>query len=167
MNVSRILGYGAKITMAIVVLVFLAVQSLNFFAFIFPPDQVVYSYLGLGLTGGGLIAYLMIFKWTADTDLRKAVALIMLAVCLLGELAAAGFGMQVEAWQARGLALTPEDLNVMIWIVRVLALAHAVALILDFVGDEIIGALGVSMPVGSFFAKVGNKSFTGPRDQEE
>ena len=167
MNVARMLGYGAKITVAMVVVVFLAVQSLNFFAFIFPPEQVVYSYLGLGLTGGGLIAYLMILKWTADTDLRKAVALVMLVVCLVGELAVAGFGMQVEAWEARGLALTAQDLTNMIWIVRVLALAHAVALILDFVGDEIISALGFSLPVSSFFAKVGNKSFTGPRDQEE
>lgn len=153
MNGPKLLGGAAKIGIALVVLFYLGLQSLNFFTFVFPAEQVFYAYLGFGLTGGGLLCYLAVFKWSAETDLQKTVAMVMIFVCAIGELATAGFGMQVEAWKALGMSLTADDLDMMINAVRVLALFHALALIFDFVGDGLLGFFNIALPVSLFARK--------------
>jgi hypothetical protein len=136
MSGAEILAVGAKFVVAVVVIIFLGIQSINFFNFIFPADQQMFSMLGFGLTGGGVIAYLLILKFSAKSRLDKIIASIMLMVCILGELATAGFGMQVEALSKQGLSLTQSDLDAAIWAVRALGFVHAIALVAMVGGVE-------------------------------
>lgn len=140
LTVPELFGHALKFLVAAAVLFFLGLHSINFFTFIFADGQSMYAYLGFALTGGGMVAYLGILKWNAKTDLQKAVAIAMLLFCTLGELAAAGFGMQLEGYVKAGYEFTKDDIDNMILLVQVLALTHAVALILDSVGDLIIAA---------------------------
>jgi len=136
MSGGEMLAHVAKFGIAVVVIIFLGIQSLNFFNYIFPADQQVYSMLGFGLTGGGVMAYLLVLKFTAKSRLDKMVAACMLVVCILGELATAGFGMQVEALSRQGIVFTQSDLDGMIWAIRILGFVHAVALVAMVGGVE-------------------------------
>lgn len=140
MSVKRLIGSGIKVAIAVVVLVFLGMKSLDFFYFTTPQDEFYYAWLGFGLTGGGLVAYLMIFMWDADTELKKTVAIVMLGVCLVGELATAGFGLQIDAWQKGGYVLAQEDFNAMVRAVQLLGFAHALALLAYVAGDKLAEA---------------------------
>ncbi len=140
MTVKRLFGFAAKIIVSVTVLAFLGLHSLNFFQFTFPPEQWFYSYLGFGLTSGGVILYLVMFMTESDTVLKRFIAITMLAVSLIGELATAGFGMQIESWRAAGYALTESDFQFMIIGVQILSLCHGLAMVAYFAGDKIITA---------------------------
>lgn len=140
MSVKKLFGGLIKIVLAIVVFAFLGLKSIDFFLFTTPPDKWIYAYLGFGLTGGGVICYLIIFMWDADTNLKKFVSILMLGVCVLGELATAGFGLQIEAWKKSGLALAETDFANMVLAVQLLGFAHAGALIAYYAGDPIAKA---------------------------
>lgn len=140
MTVKRLFGFAAKIIVSVVVLAFLGLHSLNFFQFTFPPEQWYYSYLGFGLTSGGVILYLVMFMTESDTVLKRFIAITMLAVSLIGELATAGFGMQIESWRTAGYALTESDFQFMIIGVQILSLCHGLAMVAYFAGDKIITA---------------------------
>lgn len=142
MSGAEILAGVAKFIVAVVVIAFLGIQSINFFNYIFPADQQVFSILGFGLTGGGVIAYLLILKFSAKSRLDKIVASIMLLVCIIGELATAGFGMQVEALSKQGLTFTQSDLDSAIWAIRGLGFVHAFALVAMVGGVEFAEAFG-------------------------
>jgi hypothetical protein len=142
MTVKGFVGAGFKIVIALVVIAFLGLKSLDFFYFVTPADQFYYAYLGFGLTGGGVIAYLVIFLWDANTPLKKSIAISMLAFCVLGELASAGFGLQINAWRAGGYALAESDFNSMILVIQLLGFVHAMALIGYVAGDPIMTAFG-------------------------
>jgi hypothetical protein len=124
------------------VLVYLGLHTINFFTFTFPPDQQYLAWLGFGLTGGALIGYLVIFLWAADTDLKKSIAVIMMVVSGIGEILAAGFGMTIEAWARMGWTMTQQDFDTMLLAVRVLAFAHALALVVYIAGDKIGELIG-------------------------
>lgn len=136
-NAGYYLALLGKVVVSVVVAAFLGLHSVNFFGFVFPADQQMYAWLGFGLTGGAIFVYIMILKYGSPSNLVKTVSLVMLLVSTLGELAAAGFGMEVEAWKKAGFAMTQEDFTIMIRMIQVLGLAHAVALILMTVGDDI------------------------------
>lgn len=136
MSGGEMVAFAAKLLVAGVVIAFLGIQSLNFFGYIFKEDQQIYSLLGFGLTGGGVMAYLLVLKFGTKNRLDKVVAASMLVLCVIGELATAGFGMQVEGWSRNGLAFTQSDLDAMIWVVRALGFVHAVALIAMVAGAE-------------------------------
>jgi len=138
MTPRKFVGAGAKIILAGVVLAFLGLQSINFFTFTFPPEQWFYAYLGFGLTSGGVIGYLVIFKNDADTHLKKTIAVVMLGVCVVGEILTAGFGMQVEALGKAGYSMTASDFKFMIMAVQALGLLHGLALLFYYAGDQII-----------------------------
>ena len=142
MKVKKYIGAGIKIIIAVVVFAFLGLKSLDFFTFTTPADQWFYAYLGFGLTGGGVIAYLIVFMWDADTDLKKTVAIVMLVVCVFGELATAGFGLQIDAWEKIGYQMTETDFDAMVMAVQILGFAHAAALIVYVAGDAIGKAFG-------------------------
>ena len=142
MTVKKYIGAGIKILIAAVVFAFLGLKSLDFFTFTTPADQWFYAYLGFGLTGGGVIAYLLVFMWDADTDLKKTVAIVMLMVCIIGELATAGFGLQIDAWEKIGYQMTESDFAAMVLAVQLLGFAHAAALVIYTAGDAIGNAFG-------------------------
>lgn len=140
MTVKGFVGAGFKIVIAFVVIAFLGLKSLDFFYFVTPADQWYYAYLGFGLTGGGVIAYLVIFLWDADTSLKKAISIAMLAFCVIGELLSAGFGLQINAWKAGGYQMANSDFESMILVIQLLGFVHAAALIGYVAGDTIIWA---------------------------
>lgn len=164
-NAGYYLALFGKVVISIVVAAFLALHTVNFFGYIFPADQQMYSYLGFGLTGGAVFVYILILKYGSPTNLVKSVSLVMLAVSVIGELLAAGFGMQVETWKKAGLALTEEEFSSMILIVQVLGLAHAAALILMTVGDEVFALFEKSpaKPAAAPAPVVSNNPLTIPR----
>lgn len=134
---KRLLGAFAKILLVGIVMTFLGLQSINFFSFTFPPDQWYYAYLGFGLTSLGVLFYLVVLKMDADTALKRTVAAVMMIVCVIGEIVTAGAGMQVEGWKNMNYAMTPDDFKFMIIAVQVLGIAHGLALILYFAGDDL------------------------------
>ena len=158
---KKMIGAGIKFVIALVVLAFLGLKSLDFFLFTTPPEQWYYAYLGFGLTGMGVIAYLFIFMWDADTKLKKTIALVMLVVCVLGEVATAGYGIQIEAWQKGGFDLAESDVKAMVLVIQLLGFLHAVALIMYTAGDAIIVALqdddGDGIP--NFLDKTDNRKY--------
>lgn len=142
-----------KIAVAGTVLLFLGIHSLTFFQFTFTGQQEFYAYLGFGLTAGGLIGYALAFKWHRGSKLQQGVAIAMVGLCAIGELVTAGFGMQLET-----LTPTVDDIKSMIIAVQALAFVHALALILDFMGDDIVDAFNqpadapIPVPADSPFA---------------
>jgi hypothetical protein len=142
MNAKRIIGALVEFMLGAVVLTYLGLHTINFFMFTFPPEQEYLAWLGFGLTGGAFIGYLLIFMWGADTDLKKTVALLMMVVSGIGEIAAAGFGMTIEAWSRMGWTMTQQDFDMMLLAIRVLAFAHALALAVYIAGDKIGELLG-------------------------
>jgi len=145
-GIGRIFAAAALAAVAITVLIFLGLHSINFFTYMFKDDQQYFAWLGFGLTGGAFIAYIADLKWYASTTLQKGIAVAMIFICLAGELATAGFGMQLEAFKNAGLSFTEQDITGMIWMVRILGVLHGIALVLHFVGDE-IGAAFKGTPI--------------------
>lgn len=139
-SVKKFIGAGFKVLIGLVVLAFLGLRSLDFFYFVTPAEQWYYAYLGFGLTSGAVVAYLIIFLWDADTELKKSISIAMLAFCILGELATAGFGLQVNAWKAGNFQITQSDFSWMILVIQILGFAHALALVGYVAGDAIMWA---------------------------
>jgi hypothetical protein len=142
MTVKQLIGSFAELAIIIVVAAYLAINSLDFWIFVTPPDKPLVAYLGFGLTGGGMICYLAILMWRADTNLKKFISIGMLAVCTIGELLTAGFGMQIEGWKKIGLTFTAEEFATMTNVIQILALLHAAAMIAMIAGDALARALG-------------------------
>lgn len=142
MNVKQLMGAAAEWLIIIVVAAFLAMQSIEFWKFVTPAERPLFAWLGFGLTGGGMVAYLAIIMWRADTQLKKFVAVGMLAVCTIGELATAGFGIQIEGWRNAGFAFTETEFSTMTTVIQVLALLHAAAMIAFIAGDKLAEVFG-------------------------
>jgi len=137
---KKILAIGMKVILAITVLAFEMIESMNFFLFVFPAEQWYMSYLGFGLTSIAMLVYLYLFAYDADSKLKKVIALVMMVVGVIGGLATAGFGMQIEANARGGFTFTESDISFMILAVRLLLLAHAIALVGYFAGDLVAKA---------------------------
>lgn len=131
-----------KILVGFVVLAYLALHTVNFFKYTFPPEQFYYAYLGFGLTGLGAIAYLCVFLWDADTPIKRTIALVMVIICGLGEVLAASFGMQIEAWAKNGWVMTENDFRSMMFAIQILAFIHLIALVLYVASDKIAEMFG-------------------------
>ncbi len=142
LTAKKLTGFVAKAALVAVVLAFMGLHSINFFMFTFPAEQSYYAWLGFGLTGGGLVGYLIVFLWEADTVLRRWMSVIMIAVCGIGEILSALFGMQIESWKKAGFELTEQDFNTMLLAVGILAFAHFFSLVAYFAGDKVIELFG-------------------------
>ena len=139
---KNIFGQAAEIIIILIVSGFMFTESMNFFYYAFPPDQQNIAWLGLGLTGGGMIAYFVMLKTgQANTPLKRVIILTMIAVCTLGELATAGYGASVEMLKNSGMSMTTEGVQTFVLVIRILGLFHALALIGFLGGDDIAAAL--------------------------
>src|SRR5258706_4728241 len=137
-KVAQMFGKLAEITIYLIVAGFFFTESMNFFYYAFPPEQQSIAWLGLGLTGGGMIAYFVMLKTgRADTPLKRVVVLGMIAVCTLGELATAGYGASVEMMKSAGLTITADGVKTFVLVIRILGLLHGIAAIAYMGGDEI------------------------------
>ncbi len=133
-KVMSMIGLGL---LTIGVMLFLGKHSLNFFISTFAGQDEIYAWLGLLLTSGGAIIWLYIFLNLADTPIRKAVTLIMMAVALIGEFATAGFDMYMTG---AGVVLAPVDIKMMSTVVAGLGLLAGGALVAYAAGDAIVKA---------------------------
>jgi len=140
MTVKQWLGMFLKMGLVAVVLGFEVTLSLEFFSFVYPPEKWYLAYTGLGLTMGTAFVYLWLLLKDADTSLKRVIALIMVVIGIVGELATAGFGMQIESWRTAGYALTESDFQFMIIGVQILSLCHGLAMVAYFAGDKIVTA---------------------------
>ena len=77
------------------------------------------------------------FLWEDASTLQRTIALVMMVVCGLGEVLAAIFGMQIEAWQKAGFTMTEQDFNGMLLVIGILGVAHFLAMFGYFAGDKI------------------------------
>lgn len=138
MSMKNWISLLLKITLAAVVAIFLGSESLIFFGFVFPAEKWYLAYTGLGLTMGTAFVYLWLLLKDADSSLKRVIALIMVVIGIVGELATAGFGMQVEAWAKIGYTMNTEDIDLMILVIRGLMLVQGLALLAYFAGDAVV-----------------------------
>ena len=98
------------------------------------------GFLGYMLTGGGFFLWLIIFLWMSPKQHERVVSLSMMIICLVGELATAIFNMYTKTMLDAGFAMTEGDIKTMYMLVGVLAVAHAISLIIKFAGQQIYQA---------------------------
>lgn len=136
------LGLIGKIILAVAMLIYLGKHSLNFFMWTFQGEDELFAWLGLMTTSIGALIWLAIFKWSAQTNWEKAIAMIMMFISLLGEFAVAGFDMYMNiTGQITQTQWTKNDLHSMSFIVAGLALINGIALVADVAGMDILTAL--------------------------
>lgn len=66
-------------------LIYAASRSLDFIGATLPPDQQIIGYLGLAATSGGMIAWLLLFLYSAEGTGQRVTAGIMVVLDMLGE----------------------------------------------------------------------------------
>lgn len=66
-------------------LIYAASRSIDFITATLPPDQQIIGYLGLAATSGGMIAWLLLFLYTAEGIGQRVTAGIMTVLCMVGE----------------------------------------------------------------------------------
>lgn len=158
-SLGKYFAIALEIAVLVTALVFLGIHSFNFFSYTFTGENQLYAWLGFALTSGGLIAYIVIYKWNAPNNLKRLIALCMILICLFGELATAGFGMHLGALREAGREFTDKDINSMILAVQALGFLHALAGIMSFAGQKVIEDFkrkpeAIEAPVDSVFAKL-------------
>jgi hypothetical protein len=142
MSAAKWFGLFLKIVLAGVVAVFVGSESLAFFNFIFPADKFYLAYTGFGLTMGAFLVYLYLLLKDAETALQRVIALLMMVVGLVGELATAGFGMLIEGWTKLGWQPAQSEYEFMILVIRIAVGIHGVSLVMYWFGDTIIELMG-------------------------
>jgi hypothetical protein len=142
MSAAKWFGLFLKIVLAGVVAVFVGSESLAFFNFIFPADKFYLAYTGFGLTMGAFLVYLYLLLKDAETPLQRVIALLMMVVGLVGELATAGFGMLIEGWTKLGWQPAQSEYEFMILVIRIAVGIHGVSLVMYWFGDTIIELMG-------------------------
>lgn len=134
------IGYLAITVLTLTVAIFLGQHSIEFFMSTFSAENQSMGVLGYMLTGGGFFLWLIVFLWMSKTQLEKVVALAMMLTCLAGELATSIFNMYTKTMLDAGFVLTEGDIKTMYMLVGVLAIAHAVSLVIKFAGQQIYEA---------------------------
>jgi|SRR6185369_2398323 len=137
MTAKKMIGNIVEVALAAAVLTYLGYNSLHTFTFTAPKGQEFLAYLGFGLTGGGLVAYLFIFLWRADTMIKRVTSFLMMLVCGIGEVGTAVFGMYLDTWDRAGFQLTQQDYRTVLFFIGGLALLHFLAFIALKAGDQI------------------------------
>lgn len=135
-NERKGIGYWFALVLMVVlavgILLFLGKHSLNYFMTTFSAEDELYAYLGLTFTSVGVLGWTAILVWYARTNLQRAIALVMMVACAIGELAVAGFDMIL---QRTGMAFTPQDIETQIWIVAGFGFLQGISLMVFHVGD--------------------------------
>lgn len=140
-KLARFFGNIALYVITGGVMLFLGKHSLNFFTMSFTGSDEIYAWLGLLLTSGGAVLWLVVFIGLADTVIRKGTAIIMMVIAAIGEFLTAGFDMYVNTLLANGaFAFQPEEIKMMATAVAALGLLTGFALIAYTAGDAIVEA---------------------------
>jgi hypothetical protein len=137
---KKAIGYLAVGLLTVTVSIFLGQHSIEFFMSTFSKENQSMGILGYMLTGGGFFMWLFIFLWLPGKQYERATALIMMVICLAGELGTAIFNMYAKTVTDNGFSLTEGDIKTMYMLVGVLAVAHAISLLVKFAGEGIYQA---------------------------
>lgn len=140
LTVPKVLGYALEVALYIGVLAFEMIESLNFFTFAFRGDQWYLAYLGFFMTSIATLIYFYMFKFIADTTVKKATAISMMVVCAIGSVITAGYGFNVAANEKTGFTFTQSEIDAMILAVQLLIGLHILALIVYNAADGIMEA---------------------------
>lgn len=142
-SLGKFFGHAALLIITIGVMLFLGKHSLNFFTISFTGEDELFAWLGLLLTSGGVIGWLLVFLYLADTTIKRGVTLIMMVIAALGEFATAGFDMYLNAMKLEeGFQFAPEEIRTMATLIALLGLFTGFALIAYVAGDYIAEAFG-------------------------
>jgi hypothetical protein len=137
---KKAIGYLAVGILTLTVSIFLGQHSIEFFMSTFSKENQSMGVLGYMLTGGGFFMWMIIFLWLPGKQHERATSLIMMVICLAGELGTAIFNMYAKTRSDAGFMLTESDIKTMYMLVGVLAVAHAVSLLVKFAGSGIYQA---------------------------
>lgn len=137
-SAGEIVGWIGGMALFAVVLGFLALHSLNAFAFIFKDSQEYLAFLGFGMTGGAAIVYLvkLVFSQNA-TNLKKVVYFLMMMICGTGEVLTALFGMKLSAAETAQYIIPQATIDTFFTMVQGLAFLHFLAIVTELAGDTI------------------------------
>lgn len=109
--VARILFYAVSIGL----FVYAASRSLDFITATLPPDQQILGYLGLLATGGGAIAWLVVFLHYAQGTGQKGLSILMVVIDLLGEFAMFTFDTLYRSGEAGMISqLAPDEIRMVV-----------------------------------------------------
>lgn len=139
-KLAKFFGNLALGVVTIGVMLFLGKHSLNLFMFTFQGNDELFAWLGLLLTSGGVVCWLAIFMWLADSVIRRGVSITMMFVAAFGEFMTAGADMYLNSLKVANFAWTENDLRTMTIAVAALGLLTGLALIVYAVGDAIVWA---------------------------
>lgn len=130
-TIDYVSDYSAWILGA-VMFVYLGYRTLDFLTWTFRAEDQIFAWLGLFSTTGGAIIFALIYSrafyfdkqsriWRSD-EAKKAIALPMIIVCALGEvaLAVADMTLIVDA-KSGSLMMTDGELKTMMWLTAGLA----------------------------------------------
>jgi len=87
MNMKKALAILLSSVLALALLVYSAMRSLDFISATLPADKQILAYFALAATEGGLLLWLAYFLFGAAGVWQRSVALIMVVVDLLGSMA--------------------------------------------------------------------------------
>ena len=140
-KLGQFFGDMALGVIALGVMLFLGKHSLNFFTSSFKDGDVLFAWLGLLMTSGGVVGWLAVFMWKAETTTRKGIAIIMMVVAGLGEFMTAGFDMYMSSVTVNGAyEFLPSEIKMMSMAVAFLGLVTGLALAAYVAGDQIRAA---------------------------
>lgn len=131
LDMAHVLGLTAIGFAALAVLGLSVTLSYQFFSTIAPPDKPWFPFLGLGLTEGGFLLWMVGFLFTRHHPVHKTVALLMVVACALCSLTIAGWEFYSMLSDHYHLASDKGALQGISMLLLVIFMAHIVAFIVD------------------------------------
>lgn len=114
--------------LGIAMFVFLGYRTLHFLQWTFADQDQIFSYLGLFSTTCGAVVWGVIYRFGGLGERNKAIALLMLGIDLLGEMALAVADMTLVTSAREGWTLTQGEINTFIWASAALAAMNGIAI---------------------------------------
>lgn len=122
--IAKVLFYFLSIGL----FVYAASRSYDFIAATLPPDQQILGYLGLLATGGGAVAWLAVFLFSAKGTGQKGLSLLFVVIDLLGEFALFTFDTLYRSGESGMIAeLAPDEIRMVVLGLSVLIAANIAA----------------------------------------
>ncbi len=112
-------------------LIYAASRSLDFITATLPPDQRIVGYLGLAATSGGMIAWLLLFLYSAEGIGQRVTSGIMTVLCMIGEFGLFTMDTLYQAGES-GMTnkLTPDEIKLVVLALSALIAVNILATVL-------------------------------------
>ena len=121
---KKAIGTMLATLLALALLVYSAMRSLDFISLTLPPDKQVLAYFGLAALDGGLVIWLLNFLYGAKGGYQRGISILMVIVDFIGAVAMFTLDTLYNTGQAgMTAAMTPQEMQT-----AVLALSGIIAL---------------------------------------